>query len=117
MGCKCPYKLRESLVEAGVPEDEALVESWIAYFMSDEEWEKYPFDKCLTDMTRRYGSKERAQRVCGKIKASRKRSESPLQKCVSNKVSVIKHHDPDTPQKEALGHAYGYCRKKLGKDG
>jgi uncharacterized low-complexity protein len=30
---------------------------------------KYPWDKCIADQTKRYGSKETAEKVCGAIKA------------------------------------------------
>lgn len=33
----------------------------------------YPWDQCMTDATKRYGSPERARRVCGSIRAKSKR--------------------------------------------
>jgi len=30
---------------------------------------KYPWDKCIRDMKKRYGSEEIAKKVCGKIRA------------------------------------------------
>jgi hypothetical protein len=33
----------------------------------------YPWDQCMTDATKRYGSDERARRVCGSIRAKSKR--------------------------------------------
>lgn len=32
---------------------------------------KYPWPKCIADQTKRYGSKEIAKKVCGKIKSKR----------------------------------------------
>jgi len=109
MGCGCPFTYQEALKETGLDEDVARAEAWKAYYMSDEEFAKYPWKQCIKDMTKKYGSKEIAKRICGKIKASR--NERSLQSCVSAKIKIIKQHHPEMKQKQIVAYAYSFCKR------
>jgi hypothetical protein len=37
--------------------------------ISEDNFANYPWDQCIADQTKAYGSKDIAERVCGKIKA------------------------------------------------
>ncbi|MHC1591795.1 MAG: hypothetical protein ACXQS8_06900 [Candidatus Helarchaeales archaeon] len=109
MGCGCPFTYQEILKELGMNEDEARAEAWKTYYMSDEEFAKYPWDQCIRDMTKKYGSKKIAQKICGKIRASR--HEMSLQECVRAKIKIIKQHHPEMKQKQIVAYAYNFCRR------
>ena len=60
-------KIKGAIGESGEEIEETKLQK-LSRMMAEE---KYPWDKCIADQEKRYGSKKQAEEVCGAIKAGR----------------------------------------------
>ena len=89
--------------------------------VSKQAKEKYPWDECIADQEKQYGSKETAEKVCGKIKAqSQGKSasvQSDVEKAIKNNEAILKQikNDPEIDSKwvKALESQIASHRKML----
>jgi len=77
MGLICPYAFQKILQKYGVTENAARAVAWGVYFAEKEaggnvritENKDYPWKKCINDQLKKYGSMDKAKKICGAIKA------------------------------------------------
>lgn len=67
--------------------------------------ESYPWDECISDQEKRYGSKKRAEKICGSIKAKNENKTNKGKKLVENNFDKkYLLHDDDEEELEDLNN-------------
>lgn len=101
------------------------VSSFINVIRKYVEDEEYAWDKCIREQTKKYGSEERAKKICGAIKAKygdtdgkqhlkeiiNKLDAEASDECVSRKISIISDEHPEWSHDQVVAVAYAWCRK------